>query len=61
MLKNAALPHYELIDMYKKEYGQAFESKDENWRKKHDYKNLKEFSYQVDKEEDKTEKEEDKT
>ena len=34
--------------MYKKEYEQVFETKDENWRKKHDYKNLKDFSYQVD-------------
>ena len=43
--------------MYKKEYGQVFESKYESWRKKHDYKNLKNFSYQVDK----VEKEQDKT
>ena len=35
--------------MYKKEYEQYFENKDENWRKKQDYKNLKDFSYQVDK------------
>ena len=34
--------------MYKKDYGQIFENKNENWRKKH-YKNLKDFSYQVDK------------
>ena len=34
--------------MYKKEYAQVFENKDENWRKKHDFKNLKDFSYQVD-------------
>ena len=49
--------------MYKKEYELVFESKDENWRKKHDHKNLKNFSYQEDKteEKDKTEKEEDKT
>ena len=26
----------------------VFENKDEKWRKKHDYKNLKDFSYQVD-------------
>ena len=45
--------------MYKKEYEQVFESKDENWKKKHDYKNLKDFSYQADKEDkaDVTEKE----
>ena len=35
--------------MYKKEYEQVFENKDENWREKHDYKNMKDFSYQVDK------------
>ena len=34
--------------MYKKEYEQVFENKDENWRKKHVYKNLKDFSYEVD-------------
>ena len=34
--------------MYKKEYEQIFENKDENWRKKHVYKNLKDFSYEVD-------------
>ena len=50
--------------MYKKEYAQVFEIKDENWRKKYDYKNLKDFSYEVDKtkkEEDKTVKKENKT
>ena len=26
--------------MYKKEYEQVFENKDENWRKKHDYEKL---------------------
>ena len=36
------------IDMYKKEYKQVFENKDENLRKKHDYENLKDFSCQVD-------------
>ena len=35
------------IDMYKKEYEQIFENKDENWRKKYDFKNLKVFTYQV--------------
>ena len=34
--------------MYKKEYEQVFENKDENWRKKHDHRNLKDFNYQVD-------------
>ena len=49
MLKNSTLPYYEWISVYKKEYGQLFESEDENWRKKHDYKNLKDFIHQVDK------------
>ena len=35
--------------MYKKEYEQVFEIKHENWKKKNDYKNLKNFSHQVDK------------
>ena len=48
MLKNASLLYDKWIDMYKKEYEQVFENKDENWRKQHDYKNLKDFSYQVD-------------
>ena len=34
--------------MYEKEYELVFENKDENWRKKHDYKNLKDFGYYVD-------------
>ena len=34
--------------MYKKEYEQVFETKDEDWRKKHDYKHLKDFGYQAD-------------
>ena len=29
--------------MYEKEYEQVFENKDENWRKKHDYKKLNKF------------------
>ena len=48
MLENASLLYYELINVHKKEYEQVFENKDENWRKNHDYKNLKDFSYQVD-------------
>ena len=48
MLKNASLLCNKWIDMYKKEYEQVFETKDENWRKKHSYKNLNDFSYQVD-------------
>ena len=64
VLKNALLLYYECITMYKKEYEQAFESKDENWTKRHNFKNLKNFGYQADKvnnadKTDKTEKEED--
>ena len=44
VLKNTSLLYNKWIDMYKKEYEQLFE----NWRKKHNYKNLKDFSYQVD-------------
>ena len=58
VLKNASLLYYELIDMCKKEHEQVSENKDENWKKKHDYKNLKDFSYQVDEvKKDKAEKE----
>ena len=62
MLKNESLLYYDLIDMYKKEYEQAFESKDENWKKKNNYKNLKEFDYRVNKADvtEKEEKDEDK-
>ena len=35
--------------MYKKEYEEVFENKDEDWTEKHNYKNLKDFSDQVDK------------
>ena len=35
--------------MYKKEYEQVFKTKDEDRKKKHDYKHLKDFSYQADK------------
>ena len=48
VLKNASLLYNKRIDIYKKEYEQVFENKDENWRKKHDCKNLKDFRYQVD-------------
>ena len=48
MLKNSSLLYNKWIDMYKKEYEQVFENKNENWRKKHDNENLKDFSYQVD-------------
>ena len=54
VLKNASLLYYELINMYKKEYEQVFENKDENWRKKHDYKNVKDFGYQADVQKKKT-------
>ena len=53
VLKNASLLYYELINMYKKEYNQVFESKDEDWN----YKNLKHLDYQANKAE-KEEKEE---
>ena len=49
VLKSLSLLYDRLIDMYKKEYSQVFESKDEAWRKKHDYKNLKDLNYQADK------------
>ena len=63
VLKNASVLYYELINMYKKEYDPLFEIQDQNWRRKHDYENLKDLNYQVDKV-DKvhvTEKDEDKT
>ena len=41
LTKNALSFYNELIDIYKKEYNQAFESKDDDWRLKHDYNNLK--------------------
>ena len=34
VLKNASLFYNKWIDMYKKEYEQVLEDKDENWRKK---------------------------
>ena len=37
VLKNASLLYYEMINIYKKEYEQVFESRGENWKKKHDY------------------------
>ena len=48
MLKNALLLCYELINMYKKEYEQVFETKYEDRRKNLDYKHLKDFGYQAD-------------
>ena len=46
----------------KKEYIQGFENKDEDWRKKHDYKNLKDLGYQAEKDEkDETNDEEEET
>ena len=61
VLKNASLLYYELINMYKKDYEKVFENTDEDWRKKHDYKHLKDFGYQADvtekKDEDKTDQE----
>ena len=66
LLRNTTELYNKWVDMYRKEYEQVFENKDENWRKKHNYKNLKDFSYYVDKvnKADVTEKEgknEDKT
>ena len=49
VLKNASLLYYELVNVYETEYNQVFESKDKYWRKKPDYKNLKNLEYQVDK------------
>ena len=40
-LRNASLLYNGLINIYKKEYDQVFESKDKGWKQKHDYKNLK--------------------
>ena len=45
VLKNASLLYDKLVDIYKKEYDQTSESKDEGWRLKHDYKNLKDLDY----------------
>ena len=55
VLKNASLLFYELINMCKKEYEQVLKLKMKT-EGKNDYKNPKDFSYQVDK----TKKEEDK-
>ena len=46
--KNASLSYNGLIDIYEKENNQDFESKDEDWRLKHNYKNLKDLDYQPD-------------
>ena len=48
MLKNPSLLYNKQIHMYKKEYEQVFETKNEDWKKIHDYKHLKDFSYQAD-------------
>ena len=45
-LNNASFLYDQLIDIYKKEYDQVFKSKDNDWRLKHDYKNLKDLDYQ---------------
>ena len=49
VLKDATQLYDEQIDIYRKEYEQVFETKDEGWKKKHDYKHLKDFGYQADK------------
>ena len=41
MLKNVSLLYDELISIYKQEYNQVFESKDKEWRLKHDLKTKK--------------------
>ena len=46
VIKNASFLYNKWIDMCKKK--NKDENKDENLREKHDYKNLKDFSYQVD-------------
>ena len=38
----------ELVNIYKKEYDQVFNSKDKDWIQKHDYKNLKDLDYRRD-------------
>ena len=48
VLKNSSVLYDMLIKIYRKEYNQVFKSKDENWRQKHDYKNLKDLNYQPD-------------
>ena len=45
-LNNASFLYDQLIDIYEKEYDQVFKSKDNDWRLKHDYKNLKDLDYQ---------------
>ena len=37
-----------LINIYKKEFSQFFESKDKGWKQKYDYKNLNNLEYQPD-------------
>ena len=59
MLKNASLLYDKLVYMYKQECEQVFESKDESWRKRHDYKNLKDLDYEADKAKKKEKDEED--
>ena len=48
VLKNVSILYNVLVRIYKKEYNQVFQSKDEDWRQKHDYKNLKDLDYQPD-------------
>ena len=37
-----------LVSTYKKEYNQAFKSKDKDWRQRYDYNNPKDLDYQPD-------------
>ena len=48
VLKNALLLYDKLFSIYNKEYSQVLESKEENWRQKHDYKNLKDLDSKPD-------------
>ena len=43
MLENATRLYNEWIDMYKKEYEKVSKSKSEDWKKRYNYENFKEF------------------
>ena len=48
-LENVSFLYYELIDIYKKSIIRFLKKKRKTGGKKHDYKNLKDLNYQVDK------------
>ena len=48
VLTNASLLYDELFIIYKKKYGQIFESKDKNWRQKDDCKSQKNLNFRLD-------------